>query len=174
MSRKSWLLVFALSTLLAFAGVSYAAMIDAPLRDNIGVGDVSGGEKSNPLWESDIGNDEVRSALRRSLDSEGVLERARGEGRYVLSAVLESIDLPNTGPLSVTARVRYTLTDKKSGKEVYAESISGEYTAQLWYSLLNRKILREACAGAVRANTGRLAKSLRQLSPSQSEVSLLH
>lgn len=171
--RKSWSLVFALSTLPAFAGVSYAAMIDAPLRDNIGIGEVSGGEKSNPLWESDIGNEEFRVALRRSLDSAGVLERARGEGRFVISAVLESIELPNAGLLSVTTRVTYTLTEKQSGNEVFRKSVSGEYTARPWDSMLNRKILREATTGAVRANTGRLAESLWQPSPPQSDVSSL-
>ena len=79
--RKSWSLAFELSTLLAFAGVSYAATIETPLRDNVGIGEVSGGDKSNPLWDSEIGNNEFRGALRKSLDSAGVLERARGEGR---------------------------------------------------------------------------------------------
>ena len=146
-------------------------MIDAPLRDNIGIGDVSGGERSNPLWEADIGNDEFRVALRRSLDSAGVLERARGEGRYVISAVLESIELPGAGLLSVTTRVTYTLIDKQGGKEVFRNP-SPESIPPARRIDVNRKILREA-DGCIRANTGRLAESLWQPSPSQSEVSSL-
>jgi hypothetical protein len=171
--RKSWSLAFGLSTLLAFAGVCNAATIETSLRDNVGIGEVSGGEKSNPLWESEIGNHEFRGALRKSLDSAGVLERARGEGRYVLSALLESIDIPNTGVLLVTTHVTYKLTDKKSGQEVYCTSIAGEYTAQQWDSLLHPRILKEASTAAFRANTGRLAESLRRMSPSRQEVTSL-
>jgi hypothetical protein len=173
MTTKSWALVFALSILPAFGDRSYAAMIETPLRDNVGVGGVSGGGESNPLWCPEIGNDEFRGALKSFLTSSGLLERAKGEGRYLLNAVLESINQADIGPNSVTAQVRYTLTDRTLGKVVYQESISGEYTAHMLDMLLNRTISRQARMRAVLTNVGRLTERLVALSPSQGVATIL-
>ena len=39
------------------------------LLNNVRSGEVMGGKDTNPLWESEIGNDDFRAALRKSLTS---------------------------------------------------------------------------------------------------------
>jgi hypothetical protein len=166
-------LLFALFVLVISGGPSYAALSELTLRDNIGVSDVSGGDKTNPHWESEIGNDDFRRILESSLNSAGLLERARGEGRYLLSAVLESIDQPSIGvSLTVTTLVKYTLTDERTGETVYQESVAGEYSTKFWDSLLNSKRLQVAGKGAARDNAKKLTGRLVQSSLSQGQVSL--
>lgn len=160
--------------LLAAGGSVYASMPAPALRDNIGIQDVVGGDRTNPLWRSEIGNDEFRSAIKNSLSTAGFLERARGEGRYALSATLVSLDQADVGSLMVTARVQYTLVDRRSGNKVYQETISAEYTMELWDSLMRPRRLRVACECAARANAGELAQKLSTLHLSQEEVSFLH
>jgi len=138
--------------------------IASPLRDTIGVKEVSGGEKTNPLWTSEIGNDEFRGALESSLKSAGLLEKAKDEGRYSLSATLEKVDQPVFGfSTTVTTQVKYALTEKASGKEVYQESISGQYTAKMSDSFYGPKRLRIANEGAARVNIETMIKKLSQL-----------
>lgn len=173
MMRKKRLLLGVFVVLLASGGFSYASMPKLSLRDNIGVQDVSGGDYTNPLWKSEIGNKEFRSAIRNSLSSAGFLERARGEGRYALSATLESFNQTDVGSLMVATRVRYTLVDRKTGRSVYQETISAEYTMELWDSLMRANRLRVACESAARANAGELAQKLSHLILSEEEVSFL-
>jgi hypothetical protein len=170
--RKRWLLLSAISVLLASRGMSSAAMSDTPLRDNIGVADVSGGDGTNPRWDSDVGSNEFRRVMRSALGSAGLLERAKDEGRYSLSATLRSIDHSSLGCLTVTTMVTYTLTDKKSGKEVYQEAVPGEYTMDIWDSILRHKKLRVADESAARANAALLIEKLFHLSLSREGVSL--
>jgi len=159
--KKNWLLFPGL-LILVFASASNAMMADTRLGDNVGIVDVSGGEKTNPLWESETGNDEFRVALRGALDSAGLLERAKGEGRYSLSAVLEKIEIP-TVCLSANIQVKYTLTDRKQKLKVYQESVSSEYGMKVWDTIMRSKGVRKASQGAIRANTRQLAERLLQL-----------
>jgi hypothetical protein len=159
--KKNWLL-FPVIVVLAFASASKAMMDDTRLGDNVGISDVSGGEKTNPLWESETGNDEFRVALRGALDSAGLLERAKGEGRYSLSAVLEKIDLP-TVCLSANIQVKYTLTDKKHKMKVYQETLASEYEMKVWDSIMRPKGMRKASKGAIQTNTRQLAERLSHL-----------
>jgi hypothetical protein len=172
--RKGRLLFLSLFILLASGVVSHAEMPGTPLRANVGVKDVSGGEKTNPLWESEIGNDEFRIALKKALDSSGLLERAKGEGRFSLSAILESIDQSNLSGQPTTTRVKYTLTDKVTGKDVFQELISSEYGLETWDSIMRPKRLRRECESAARASSTQLTEKLLQLSLSQDQAALPH
>jgi hypothetical protein len=173
MKGKSWLFLGVFVILLASGGFGYASMPDLFLRDNIGIEDVVGGDTTNPLWRSEIGNDEFRNAIKNSLSTAGFLERARGEGRYTLNATLESIDQSDVGSLIVTTQVRYTLVDRKTGRSVFQETIAAEYTMAMWDSLMRARRLRVACECAARANAGELAQKLSHLILSQEEVSSL-
>jgi hypothetical protein len=173
--RKSWLAFLPLLVLLASGRASHANATDSPLSDNVGVGEISGGEKSNPLWASEIGNDEFRAILKSALNSTGLLERAKGEGRFLLNANLERIDQPDVclNP-EMTTHVKYTLTDKVSGKIVYQETVLCEYMMQTWDWILRPKRLRIATESAARANAGQLTDKLSHLNLSQEEASLPH
>jgi hypothetical protein len=170
MSGKTWCAILAVFVLLGSAVVSRAEVGDLPLRDNVGIAQVSGGDPSNVFWKLDIGNEEFRKTLQRSLDKVGLLERARGEGQFAISAVLESLDQPDAG-FTAIARVRYTLVDKKCAREVYQQMISSEYSAAMWHSVMNRGIDRQMGEGAVRANTAILVEQLLGLSLFQEAVS---
>lgn len=168
-----WALFSGLLVLLGSDGASFAAMSGTPLSDNVGIADVSGGEKSNPHWQTEIGNEDFRVALRRALDSAGFLERARNEGRFSLKVVLESSDqnAPDSGQ-GTTTRVRYTLIDKGTGKELYEESIASRHAMDAWDSIMRPRKLRREGEEAARANSRRLAERLSQLSLPQKAVSL--
>jgi len=171
MGKSRFILIMCL-VLPASGDPSFAAMTDTALRDNIGIQEITGGDRANHRWKSEIGNHEFRRALKSSLESAGLLERATGEGRYSLNAVLESLDQPDVG-LTVMTRVKYTLIDRNSGKEIYQESVSGEYAMEMWDCILRTGRLRVASEGAARANTKQLTERLSQLFYSQEQASLL-
>ena len=164
MKMGSRLLIPALFMLFAVAPASHAETSFLPLRDNVGVTQVEGGDAANPRWGLEVGNEEFRGALRHSLDAAGLLERARGEGRYQVSATIVSGDLPSVGvSLTVTTNVRYTLTDRESGDEVFRESLAVGFTTDPWDSILNVKRLQSASRGAVRASANKLAEALARM-----------
>jgi len=149
----------------------------SPLRDNIKVNDVSGGKKTRPIFSySKIGNDEFRGALEISLNSAGLLERTKGEGRYSLDAHLLSVDQPIFGGFSmtVTTNVMYVLEDKESGNELFREVITAEYTAKTSDHVIGAVRLQIANEGAARKNISKLINKLVQLSISQGIVITPH
>ncbi|HEY5999961.1 MAG TPA: hypothetical protein VI078_11775 [bacterium] len=170
MSGKTLCGVLAVFLLLGSAVVGRAEVGDVPLRDNVGITQVSGGDQSNVFWKLELGNDEFRRALTRALDKVGLLERARGEGRFALSAVLEVLDQATAG-FAATARVRYTLVDTKCAKEIFQKTISAEYSTEMWDSFMNPGIGRRLAEGTVRVNTSILAEQLLGLSLFQEAVS---
>lgn len=159
--KRSWPLGL-LFLILASAGTSSATLTDARLRDNVGIGQISGGDATNPLWEADLGNAEFRVILRNAMDSAGLLENAKGEGRYSLAAQLEKIELPVVA-LSTKITVRYTLTDRKDNSPVYRETICCDYAMEVWDSIMRLRGLQKLSEGAFRSNAGLLAAELLQL-----------
>ena len=145
-----------------------------PLRENVGVKNVTGGINTNPiLSHSNIGNDEFRGALESSLKLAGLLERNIGEGKFLLCAQLLQVDHPFIGgDMTVATHILYILTDLKSGKEVYQNTISAKYTATISDSFFGVNRLRIANEGSGRENIARLIEGLRQLNISQGDVTL--
>jgi hypothetical protein len=144
-----------------------------PLRDNVTVKDVSGGDKTNPLWKSEIGNDEFRGALESSLKSAGLLEGRKGGGKYALSAKLTGVDQPLFGfNTTVTTHVAYVLTDTATGKALLDESVSAEFTAKVSDAFLGVKRLQIANEGAARANIAQSIEKLLRLGVPQGDVTL--
>lgn len=171
MPLQTLLLLLTVFGPLATAGPALALVNDLPLRDNVGVAEVSGGDRANGLWDSLVGDEEFRRALLRSLDSAGLLERARGEGRFAISAVLEAAEQIGVG-FAASTRVRYTLTDRKCGESVYQESISAEYAPKMWDTFMSPRISRQLSEGAARVNIGILTEQLLRMSLFQDRVSM--
>ena len=143
------------------------------LLNNIGVDNVSGGEKTNPFWKSKIGNDEFREALEDSLKSAGLLEMAPGEGKYSLRAQIVGIDQPFLAfSMTVTTHVKYILSDLRSEKEIYSETISAHSTAKVSDSLYGTKRLQIATECSARKNIAALIEKLLHLNVSQGDVTL--
>lgn len=136
---------------------------DPALHQTVAVKKVAGGESTNPLWTSEIGNPEFRGALSQSLKEAGLLAEA-GTAKYALSAELVKVDKPLIGlDMTVTTQVRYTLVAKDTGKPVFSEVITAPYTATFSDSALAVKRLRLANEGSARKNIGDFLNALVKL-----------
>ena len=134
------------------------------LREGIQVTNVAGGEKTNPLWTSEINADGLRSALIESLKAWGRHDRT-GEGApYALIAVILDAKQPLAGlDMTVTTTVEYTLLDNATGAEVLHEAISSSYTAKVSDAFYGVERLKMANEGAVRENIRLLLDRLSRL-----------
>lgn len=131
-----------------------------PFRNHLMVRDVTGGQETNPMWRSSIGSNEFRQALEGSLRAVGLLS-LDPNSRYLLTAHLEKVDQPFAGfDMTVTASVRYTVSERATGKEVFGRTVAVPYTASFGDSLLGAERLKLANEGAVRANITQLIDEL--------------
>src|SRR5690349_19753191 len=86
---------------------------DSPFKNALAVQSVAGGKSTNPLWTSQVGNEEFKLALIQSLKKAHLLAADATQNRYVLDVELVSIDQPHFGlDLKVTATVEYSLKEK--------------------------------------------------------------
>ena len=65
---------------------------NSPLKQAVQVNNVSGGQSTNPLWTSKVGNPEFQDALQQSLSAQGLL--GQGPTRYRLDAILMQLEQP--------------------------------------------------------------------------------
>lgn len=144
-------------------GMTASRTIQAPaLGNRIAVSDVGGGKQTNPLWTSQVSNENFDAALKASLKAAGLLSGP--DGRYKLSANLLDLQQPVFGlALTVTSTVRYVLTDSTTGKVLLQENIVLPYTAGFGDSAMAIKRLRLANEGAIRVNIDALLTKLEKL-----------
>ena len=162
MIRRVWPSIALLSVLLAWNQVCHARVSGTQLRENVAIQGVTGGDRTNPLWDARIGNDDFKRVLARSLDSSGLLATAKCEARYLLSAVLEDCSQPTAG-YDVMTLVQYTLVDTLTGVEIFRDSIHGEGAMHVSDSILmGKKSLMEY---SIRANIRTLTERLLELNP---------
>ena len=143
------------------AELTEATIIDesSVLRENIAVGDVSGGKETNPLWTSEVSSEDFAEALRLSFTSHAML--AMGESQYRLDAELVKLKQPFAGfNMTVTSIVAYTLTDVATGKVVYKDTVEEAYTAKVGDAFMGVQRLRLANEGSIKGNISTLIKSL--------------
>jgi hypothetical protein len=139
-------------------------MVITPLRNNVAVLEVSGGQASNRLWASKVGNGEFSQALALSLSDAGLLAANAPAARYTLSARMDRLDQPMTGiDLTVTATVSYSLLEKATGRELFRRTETIPYTAPFGdtFGALDR--MRLANEGAVKANIAAVVEDLLAL-----------
>lgn len=83
---------------------------NSPLKQSLRVNPVSGGQSTNPLWTSQVGNPEFQEALRQSLSKQGIV--ASNEARYQLDTVLVELKQPLIGlDLTVASAIHYTIRE---------------------------------------------------------------
>ena len=142
------------------AGQPAQRVAPTPLRQQLAVHDVSGGNETSPLWKSNVGNPEFGSALRNSLRATGLL--AEGPpARYALNAQLNRLDQPMFGfDMTVTADITYTVANQASGKTLWQKTLVTPYTARLGEAFAGVERLRLANEGAIRANISQLIDAL--------------
>lgn len=140
------------------------------IKKNIELGNVDGGQKTNPLWTSEIGNEEFSAAVKETLELQGLYSDS---GKYVLKVKMVSVDQPLFGlDLKVTTNVRYTLTDAASSQVVLDEFVQTPYTAGVGDAVIAVKRLRLANEGSARKNIENLLEKLSKLNIDKEQVSL--
>ena len=131
----------------------------SPLRGAFRVGTVTGGNETNPLWKSNVSNENFRAALEQSLALHAMT--ARDQGRYLVNAELASLDQPFGGfDLTVTAKVHYTVVALADQAVKLDTTIESPYTAEFGDALLGPERLRLANEGAMHENIAALIKRL--------------
>lgn len=92
---------------------------DSRLKQTVTVRDVTGGKATNPLWRSEVSSMAFRDALIASPRSIGLFSKDN-PGEYELTVNLEDVGQPLMGAsFTVTSRIRYTLVDVETGRNLY-------------------------------------------------------
>lgn len=146
---------------------------ETPLKNNLSLKSISGGESTNPLWVSKIGDDDFKQALEQSLKTAMLLAFEQSKSSYLLSAKLISLEQPLLGlDLKVTATVEYSLTERATGKTVFTKTISTPFTATFSDAVIAGERLKIANEGAARENIEKIIDELLSLNISKQEVSI--
>jgi hypothetical protein len=141
-----------------------AAAQSSPLKSNVAIKDVTGGQETNPMWKSNVSSSEFDRALEASLRDAGLLSLNRQAGTHALTAHLQKLDQPFAGiSMTVTATVQYALVERSSGKEVWSRTVATPFTAEWNSAFVGTERLRLANEGAVRENLKQLIDQLSQL-----------
>jgi len=142
-----------------------APSVPRALAGRVAIGDVGGGEVTDPMNVSKVGSDDLREALRLSLDRYGFLSRDGTPADFHLDAFLVELKQPQTGfILNVYAFVRYTLRRTAGGEPLFDEILDGSYTATFSDSVVGLQRLKIANEGAVRESLAALIRRLEALS----------
>lgn len=119
---------------------------------------VTGGKATNPMWVSNVSDEDFAEALRQTLSANTML--ATENARFNLAAQLVQLKQPMMGfDMTVTATVRYTLTDM-AGNTVWTKDIVTPYTARMSDAFMGVKRLQLANEGAIKANITQLVTDL--------------
>jgi hypothetical protein len=140
--------------------------LDLSLVRGICLEDVAGGKETNPLWTSQVGTGDLRTALELSLDSHGLLQRTSAPCPYRLFANLLDLKQPLVGfDSTVTSTVDYKLIARASGQSYMHETVTASYTASMSDAFYGVKRLQLANEGAIRENIRIFIHKLMQHPP---------
>jgi len=143
------------------------------LKNNLSVKSVTGGESTNPLWVSKIGNDNFKASLEQSLKQAQLLAVDNQQGKYLLEVNLVSVDQPMIGlDLKVTTTVAYSLLEKNTGQKVFYKTITTPYTATFSDAPLAFVRLKVANEGSARENIENIIDELLKLDIKPEQVSV--
>ncbi len=135
--------------------------ISKQLKNNIALIEVTGGESTNPMWTSEIGNQQFKIAIEKSLMSAKLLNALPASAGYQLKVNLAEVQQPVFGlDFTVTASVEYQLTNSKTGLIVLKEKITRPFTATLKDAFMGVERLRMANEGAAKVNIEEFIKRL--------------
>ncbi|PSW05714.1 hypothetical protein C9I89_08205 [Photobacterium lipolyticum] len=146
---------------------------DKSLTSSIEVNKVGGGEETNPMWTSEIGNNEFEAALKSSLKSLDLLSKSN-QPTYELSASLMEVEQPTFGlDMEVTSSIRYILVEKISNKIILDEIIKAPYTATFGDAFSGVERLRMANEGSAKTNITKFLDELSKLKIDKSNIELV-
>ena len=114
---------------------------------------VTGGHTTNPLWTSQVSNEDFKQALETSLTRYGVFSRViqDGSANYRLDVSLVRLKQPMVGfDMTVTAEVAWKLTDARSGRVLWQQTTTTPFTATVGDAFMGVQRLGLANEGAIR------------------------
>jgi hypothetical protein len=129
------------------------AWVNSPYKGAMSVGTVSGGEETNPLWTSMVGDKEFKEALHHSLAVNKLLAPTDNDAKYIVNAELKGLDQPLMGfDVTVSAKVDYRVTKKDASELAFGNTVDSKYTAAFSDAYVGVERLRLANEGAIRNN----------------------
>ena len=145
--------------------------LDSPLRDSIAITKVGGGEKTNPLLVSKVGDKELHETLRLSLKQCGFLSTSDIAAPFRLEVFLIELKQPRSGLTAIVDSVmRYKLTRSSDRQVVYDDIITAHYQATVGDAVYGPHRLKLANEGSIRANIASFLENLRSLNISKSPI----
>lgn len=136
-----------------------------PFQHAMCVRNVTGGEKTNPLWASKVDNDGFRAALSSSLNNAGLNSSAADSCAFPIDANLLGLSQPSIGfSMTVTSHVNYKVYDK-AGAPLVLETIDAPYTAKVGDAFIGTERLRLANEGSIRMSIEKFFEKLRTSGP---------
>lgn len=144
---------------------------DSPLRNAIAISKVGGGEKTDPLQRSKVGNKELHEALRLSLSQYGLLSTSDVAAPFLLEVFLIELKQPRWGLTAiVTSAMRYKLTRSCDNQVVYDDILTASYQATVDDAFYGVHRLKLANEGSIRANITTFLENLRSLNIPKSPI----
>jgi len=155
---------FLFSILFCITGCTIAAKSVNMIPDNYAIQNkynksisirVSGGKETNPLWVSEISDEDFLRAVEESIKYSGVFSRVtqNSESDYLLKINMRNMDSGLVG-FSITVRLvtLWELTDLKSKEVVWKDIITSSYKATFGDSVMGFKRVKIANEGAAKQN----------------------
>ena len=169
---KLYMLIFVISLILSSCAATPASSISMLPKLNkaniiytnkiIQILPVSGGEETNPMLVSKIGDKEYQEALINTLKDSGLFKQVienNNNPDYILDTTIISHEV-KSGKTVMEAKsilfVRYILSDAKSKKILWSENIFSQYGAKWEEAFYAFERARKAHEGAARENLRKL------------------
>lgn len=125
----------------------------SPFYSAIAIRKVGGGDETNPLMYSKVGDNELREALRLSLSQYGFLSISDTNVLFGLDVFLVELKQPTRAlTLIVDSYIRYTLSRVRDGKVIFDDIIPASFKATLEDAFVGYSRLKLATEGSVRTN----------------------
>jgi hypothetical protein len=123
---------------------------------------VTGGEDTNPLWVSNVGDREFREALVATMTNNALLTSS-DNCQYPLDVNLLGLSQPIAGfDMEVTSHVNYKMYNA-AGASVMLETINAPYTAKFNEAFVGIVRLQRANEGSIRNSISEFLTRLRRL-----------
>ena len=127
------------------------------------VAGTQGGSGTNPLWMSNVSNEDFKTALEASLKATNYLADEPGQATAEVTASMMDLKRPMVGlDLSVTAQVRYSATEVNGGAIVFDYVVAATGTAKMSEAFMAVERLKLANEAAIRANIEAFILRLRE------------
>lgn len=147
------------------SGGAAAAPFPAPLMHAMCARNVTGGEETNPMWASKVGNDGFKAALSTSLASAGLAAPSADACRYPIDVNLLGLSQPSMGfDMTVTSHVNYKV-HAPNGDPFLLATIDAPYTAKMGEAFMGTERLKKANEGSIRESISQFFDKLRATTP---------